>query len=166
MSFARVDPEFVAVVQAATVGSRLFPLGRVGHPKHLLDAAGVPMLERLFGTVLVDFANVYVAIASDDHATVPAVFEGRPRVWSRVGATEEHGGDALANNNKNTGDQGGSRMGVSTGSATTIIHGTNSTIPIPTVHHVAKWNTHDKERKDKKESTSFIRSIKVVVRMQ
>uniref|UniRef100_A0A7S3P789 Translation initiation factor eIF2B subunit gamma n=1 Tax=Amphora coffeiformis TaxID=265554 RepID=A0A7S3P789_9STRA len=82
MSFVSMDPEFVAVVQAATVGARLFPLSHTGNPKHLLPAAGIALLERLLTGTLRDFSHVFVAIAADDHATVPTMFENRPELWT------------------------------------------------------------------------------------
>jgi len=72
-------PEFVAVILASTVGSRLDPLttsspttnNNQHNPKHLLEVAGISLLDRLL-TVLMEgcgFTEVVVALAHNDQAT-------------------------------------------------------------------------------------------------
>ena len=62
----------VAVILAATVGSRLFPVTSLDDPKHLLPLAGVPILTRLLSQIhAAGFVECVVAIAQDDRATVP-----------------------------------------------------------------------------------------------
>lgn len=82
-SYSNVHPEFVAVVLGCTTGARLFPLASQQQqlPKHLLPAAGIPLLERLLTGALSDFQHVFIAIAADDQMTVPTLFEEQGNVW-------------------------------------------------------------------------------------
>ena len=66
--------EYTAVILAATVGTRLFPLtdaSATGIPKHLLPVAGVPILQRLLHQLAKSsFSQCVVAIAQDDEQTI------------------------------------------------------------------------------------------------
>ena len=84
-TYENVQPEFVAVVLASTVGARLFPMSSSAQPKHLLPVAGLPSLERLL-SVLSDFSQVFIAIAADDQTTVPTLFEGND-LWRAENVT-------------------------------------------------------------------------------
>ena len=64
--------EFVAVVLAATVGTRLFPLTDSSSiPKHLLEVAGLPILQRLLHQLESSgFVECVVAISHEDQHTI------------------------------------------------------------------------------------------------
>lgn len=69
-------PEFTAVVLACSVGTRLFPLTSIRHPKHLLPIVGVPILHRLLRAIQsTGFTQCVVAIQSDDAVTIPSLQE-------------------------------------------------------------------------------------------
>ena len=72
--FKSSGPEFVGVVLACSVGTRLFPLtSAVKQPKHILPVAGVPAIQRLLDALEqhVKFQQCVVVIASDDAVTIP-----------------------------------------------------------------------------------------------
>ena len=71
--FREADPEFVAVVLAATVGSRLFPLTQHGSLlKHLLPLAGVPNIVRLLKCLQSsEFPMIAMVLSQEDTVTVP-----------------------------------------------------------------------------------------------
>lgn len=65
------DPEFVAVVFAATPGARLFPLTTPSHPKHLLPVGGIPLIIRTLSALAsTGFLQCVVCVAHDDKVTV------------------------------------------------------------------------------------------------
>jgi NDP-sugar pyrophosphorylase family protein len=71
-----ISSESVAVILAATVGSRLFPMTSPQLPKHLLPVAGVPNIIRLLKQVQsIGFSECVVALAVDDAVTIPVVKE-------------------------------------------------------------------------------------------
>eukprot|EP00523_Entomoneis_sp_CCMP467_P021937 CAMPEP_0168843616 /NCGR_PEP_ID=MMETSP0727-20121128/8307_1 /TAXON_ID=265536 /ORGANISM="Amphiprora sp., Strain CCMP467" /LENGTH=583 /DNA_ID=CAMNT_0008897221 /DNA_START=20 /DNA_END=1771 /DNA_ORIENTATION=- len=73
-TYKNLQSEFVVVVLAATVGTRLYPLtdaSSVGIPKHLLPVAGVPILKRqLHQLEKSGFTECVVAISHEDQATI------------------------------------------------------------------------------------------------
>jgi translation initiation factor eIF-2B subunit gamma len=63
--------EFYAVILAATVGGRLFPLTSKESPKHVLPIAGVAVLTRLLDALEASgFRQTVIAVSQDDSATV------------------------------------------------------------------------------------------------
>eukprot|EP00522_Entomoneis_paludosa_P014964 CAMPEP_0172455496 /NCGR_PEP_ID=MMETSP1065-20121228/12092_1 /TAXON_ID=265537 /ORGANISM="Amphiprora paludosa, Strain CCMP125" /LENGTH=592 /DNA_ID=CAMNT_0013207957 /DNA_START=41 /DNA_END=1819 /DNA_ORIENTATION=+ len=72
--FDNIQIEFVAIILAATVGTRLFPLtdaSAAGTPKHLLPVAGVSILQRqLHALQKCGFAECVVAISHEDENTM------------------------------------------------------------------------------------------------
>jgi NDP-sugar pyrophosphorylase family protein len=99
--FREADPEFVVVVLAATVGTRLLPLTSFkreagGTPKHLLPIAGVPNLIRLLkGLQHSSFERIVLVLSEQDEATWP-VLHGE---WT---ATNDHAKTADGNENSGT----------------------------------------------------------------
>jgi len=72
--FRPQPPEFVAVILASSVGTRLFPLTASSCPKHLLQVAGTPALHRLLRAVEhVRVVDVIVAISQEDSATISSL---------------------------------------------------------------------------------------------
>ena len=75
-----VDPEFIAIVLAGSIGTRLYPFTNEHHPKHLLPIAGSPLLHRLLHTLGTGcgFQETIVVIAPDDVVTIPSIREQLP----------------------------------------------------------------------------------------
>lgn len=77
--FREADPEFVAVVLAATVGTRLLPLTSFkreagGTPKHLLPIAGVPNLVRLLKCLQhSSLEKIVLVLSEQDLVTLPVL---------------------------------------------------------------------------------------------
>ncbi|GAX18689.1 translation initiation factor eIF-2B subunit gamma [Fistulifera solaris] len=66
--------EFTAVILASSVGTRLFPLTSLRHPKHLLPIVGVPLLHRLLRVIQsTGFTECVVAISAEDAVTIPSL---------------------------------------------------------------------------------------------
>ena len=160
--FQNVEPEFVAVVLAATVGARLFPLAQQqqhpqpheeggsgstsssgSRPKHLLPIAGVPLLERLLREALHDVSHIFVALAAEDTTTVPALLESSAD-WEEW--TNENGLAAVMNrsndnnHNRNTVTDPTTSSNSATTTTTTAPTGTRSSFTAP-VHSVWKSKT-------------------------
>jgi len=74
-AFPNTAAEFVAVVLAATVGARLFPMTSIHSSKHLLPMAGIPVVVRLLRCLeqAANFTECVLVIAQDDAVTVAAV---------------------------------------------------------------------------------------------
>jgi translation initiation factor eIF-2B subunit gamma len=73
--FRESDPEFVAVVLAATVGTRLLPLTSFkATPKHLLPIAGVPNLIRLLKCLQQSrFEKIVLVLSEEDEVTLSVI---------------------------------------------------------------------------------------------
>ncbi|GKY96701.1 hypothetical protein MPSEU_000629600 [Mayamaea pseudoterrestris] len=66
----------VAVILAATVGTRLFPMVSPELPKHLLPVAGVSIIKRLLHQIqTAGFVECVIVIAPDDKVTIPALLQ-------------------------------------------------------------------------------------------
>ena len=92
-SYDNVQTEFVAIVLAATVGSRLFPLTEYssgGIPKHLLEVAGVPILQRLLHELdRCGFMECVVAIAHEDSQTLEFIQRELKRQQEQIDGTTD-----------------------------------------------------------------------------
>lgn len=70
--FKDCSPEYVAVVLASSVGSRLFPITSTELPKHLMPVAGIPVISRLLTAAEASgFQECVVVVAQDDKRTIP-----------------------------------------------------------------------------------------------
>jgi translation initiation factor eIF-2B subunit gamma len=81
MTLIEQDPEFVAVIFAATPGARLFPLttNATESPKHLLPVAGISLLTRLIMVLHnAGFCRVIVAVSQ----------ESRQATWNELKGVE------------------------------------------------------------------------------
>ncbi len=93
------QPEFTAVILAATCGSRLYPLTIDDYddylPKHLLPLAGRPILHHLLEKLQQsNLQHVIIAISSIDKVTIPNLIE--------MGAKKQMNSSNI--NNNDTGD--------------------------------------------------------------
>lgn len=63
-------PEFVALILAATIGARMYPLASPSYPKHLLPVAGIALLIRQLHVLdACGFSECVVAVANEDKST-------------------------------------------------------------------------------------------------
>jgi NDP-sugar pyrophosphorylase family protein len=100
--FREADPEFVAVVLAATVGTRLLPLTSFKReaagatPKHLLPIAGVPNMIRLLKCLHhSSFERIVLVLSEQDEVTLP-VLQGE---WAATSAAKTaDGGEEFGTN--------------------------------------------------------------------
>jgi NDP-sugar pyrophosphorylase family protein len=94
--------EFTAVILAGSVGTRLFPLTSLRHPKHLLPIVGVPLLHRLLRAIQsTGFTECVVAISSEDAVTIPSLQQlmGEPKEETREYPMEDP--DPLSSEQRN-----------------------------------------------------------------
>jgi translation initiation factor eIF-2B subunit gamma len=66
------DPEFVALVLASTVGTRLFPMTSEEFPKSMLPVAGIPLLFRLLEKIQDDKIHEYASSKRNAYCSVMA----------------------------------------------------------------------------------------------
>jgi NDP-sugar pyrophosphorylase family protein len=71
-------PEFVAVVLASSIGTRLYPMSSDELPKHMLPVVGIPILFRLLQTLeACGFIETFVTLRHDDTVTREAFLHPR-----------------------------------------------------------------------------------------
>jgi NDP-sugar pyrophosphorylase family protein len=73
-NFQNCAAEFVAVLLASSVGSKLFPITSTEFPKHMLPVAGISVISRLLMAIEASgFQDCVVVIARDDELTMSSL---------------------------------------------------------------------------------------------